>query len=89
MNGLARASVLTLLLSVALGLSSYGLALLLLLPVTDASDGEGHGPDRDTPEWQHAIDRQTERRHGWAGNLGISVGAVSLPVAFWLMQRRQ
>lgn len=89
MKGMARTGVLTLLLSIALGLSSYGLTLLLLLPVTDASDGEGHGPDRDTPEWHHAIDRQTERRHGWASNLGIGVGAVSLPIAFCLMRRRQ
>lgn len=89
MNGLPRSSVLSLLFSVALGFSCYGLVLLLLLPVTNATDGQGHGPDRDTQEWQRAVADRTRSSQTLAGNLGFSVGALSLPILFRLIHRHQ
>lgn len=77
-----------LLLSVCLGSSSYFLAASFLLPVTDASDGQGHGPEKYSREWERAIAYKTERRQQWIGGIGLGVGALTFPASVLLLLRQ-
>jgi hypothetical protein len=70
----------SLILSVIFGLLIWAAAQSLLLPVTDASDGAGHGPDPGGKEWHYVINRRTENSRRLALYLGAGAGTVMLMV---------
>jgi hypothetical protein len=59
-----------------------------LLPVTDVSDGQGHGPDIGTPEWTNAVVHQTQTKKTFSRLTGLSVGILALPVSMILLRQR-
>lgn len=65
------------LLSIAFGMLLWFGAHSLWLPVTDAGDSEGHGPDIDTIEGQNVIRAKTERYRREAKTTGLIGGAVA------------
>ena len=70
----------SLILSVVFGLLVWFVAHSLLLPVTDAIDSEGHGPDVGSAEWHNSIRHTTEHRQRKVLYLGVGAGTVALIV---------
>jgi len=77
----------TLACSVGSGILVWLIVHAILLPVVDASDGQGHGPDIGSSEWHSAIAHQTKRKKRDAAIAGIIAGSAMLPV-FMLAGRR-
>jgi len=73
--------------SVGMGILVWLIAHAILLPVVDASDGQGHGPDIGSFEWHSAIAHQTKMKKHDAGVAGLIAGALLIPV-FVLIERR-
>lgn len=67
-------------LSVVFGMLIWVIAHSLLLPVTTASDGEGHGPDAGSAEWNHVILIKTQDNQRRALFSGVIAGALALTV---------
>ena len=80
-----------LLLSVVCGTLIWWLAQALLLPVTDADDGAGHGPDAGTVEWHGVIQRRTERYQRDAIDYGVMGGVVAFTALtlVWRLRHRR
>ncbi len=74
--------------SVGSGILVWLIVHAILLPVVDASDGQGHGPDIGSGEWHSAIAHQTKRKKRDAAVAGIIAGFATLPV-FVIVERRR
>jgi hypothetical protein len=73
--------------SVGSGILVWLIAHAILLPVVDAGDGRGHGPDIGSGEWHSAIAHQTKKRKRKAAVAGILAGSLTVPV--WVMAERE
>lgn len=77
-----------LLLSLVFGMLIWFPGLAMLLPVTEADDGYGHGPDKGTVEWNNAIQRSTEACERIARNAGVISAAAAFMALTVIMVRR-
>lgn len=64
--------------SLAGGIIVFFLTFLILLPLTDVTDGQGHGPDPGSAEWQRAAKSGTATRK----TLSVVVGAITSIIIF-------
>ncbi len=75
--------------SVGSGILVWLIVQAILLPVVDAGDGQGHGPDIGSGEWHSAIAHQTKRKKRKAAVSGIIAGFSTLPVYVIVERRRR
>ena len=76
------------LLSVVGGMLIWFFAHSLLLPVTDAGDSEGHGPDVGTVEWNGVIQRRAESYRRDAIDYGVISGMLAFTALTMVSIRR-
>ena len=73
-------ALINLLLSAVFGALVWFVAHSILLPVTDPSDSEGHGPDAGTNEWNHAVQFQTQYYERRVLYSGLIAGALAFAI---------
>lgn len=87
MRNLVGRILFTLVVSIIVGSGAWFAVRAISLPVTDASDGEGHGPDQGSREWYGAIAHKTRQREQMAIYSGLAIGGLALPVTFWVFNQ--